>query len=144
MVLRPACTGPVSRKQQEEVGTDISNLAEAIGRVETAEEGFMTAASPSVFAMFLRNQYYPRSREEYLYALADAMRPEYEAIHRGGACAAGRLLNADLASGRHTVLFAELSTEEFLKVAEGNVEALNYALANVPEDRVRLHLCWSE
>ena len=137
MVLRPACTGPVSRKQQEEVGTDISNLAEAIGRVDV-EEGFMTAASPGVIAMFLRNQYYP-SREEYLYALADAMRPEYEAIHE-----AGLVLQVDcpdLAAGRHTE-FAELSTEEFLKVAEGNVEALNHALANVPKDRVRLHLCW--
>ena len=137
MVLRPACTGPVMRKEPEEVGTDIANMAEALGGVDVAE-GFMTAASPGVIAMFLRNQYYP-CREEYLYALAEAMRPEYEAIH-----AAGLVLQLDcpdLAAGRHTE-FAESSTEEFLRAAEANVEALNHALGNIPADRVRLHLCW--
>jgi 5-methyltetrahydropteroyltriglutamate--homocysteine methyltransferase len=98
----------------------------------------MTAASPGVIAFFLRNDYYP-TREAYLSDLADAMKEEYEAIHQ-----AGFLLQVDcpdLAMGRH-LQFPDLSTEEFLKVAEANVEVLNHALANIPPDRMRLHLCW--
>ena len=140
-ILRPACTGPISWKDQEEGARDITNLQAALSGVGPGvepEEVFMTAASPGVISLFLRNQYYA-TREAYLAALVEVMRTEYEAIHQ-----AGFLLQVDcpdLAMGRH-LQFPDLSNQEFVKVAEANVEALNHALANVPADRMRLHLCW--
>jgi 5-methyltetrahydropteroyltriglutamate--homocysteine methyltransferase len=101
-------------------------------------ESFMTAASPGVIAHFLRNDHYP-SREAYLARLVDVMKEEYDAIHR-----AGFVLQVDcpdLAMSRH-LAFPELSNAEFCKIAEGNVEALNHALRDIPPDRLRLHLCW--
>ncbi len=98
----------------------------------------MTAASPGVITFFLTNRFYP-THEAYLRALAEAMRTEYEAI-----CAAGFILQVDcpdLAMSRH-VQFKDLSLAEFRKTIELHVEVLNYALANVPAERVRLHLCW--
>jgi 5-methyltetrahydropteroyltriglutamate--homocysteine methyltransferase len=91
-----------------------------------------------VIANFQPNEFYP-SHEAYLEALAEAMREEYEAITR-----AGFILQVDcpdLAMGRH-IMFAQETDEGFLKYAAQNVEALNNALANVPADRVRMHLCW--
>ena len=136
-ILRPACNGPISRKNEEEGAKDIANLKAALTEVEP-EESFITAASPGVISMFLKNQYYP-SREAYLFALADAMRAEYEGVHEAGFLL--QLDCPDFAAGRH-VEFPELSVEDFLKVVEANVEALNHALANIPSDRMRLHLCW--
>jgi 5-methyltetrahydropteroyltriglutamate--homocysteine methyltransferase len=136
-VARPSCTGPIDWKDRDALQRDIANLTEAASRVE-AVETFMTAASPGVIAHFLRNEYYP-SREAYLARLVEVMREEYEAIVQ-----AGFVLQVDcpdLAMSRH-LAFAELNTSEFVKIAEANVEALNYALQNIPPDRVRLHLCW--
>lgn len=98
----------------------------------------MTAASPGVIAHFLRNEYYP-SRDAYLARLTELMKEEYDAIHQ-----AGFLLQVDcpdLAMGRH-LAFSTLSTEDFLKIAAANIEALNHALRDIPPDRMRLHLCW--
>ena len=98
----------------------------------------MTAASPGVISLFFRNDYY-RSESAYLAAIADAMRPEYEAI-----VAAGFDLQIDcpdLAMGRH-IQYANLDVKEFRKRAAEHVEALNGALANIPAERVRMHLCW--
>ena len=134
---RPACNGPIEWKDREASQLDITNLQAAVSSVEP-EEVFMTAASPGVIAHFLPNDYYP-SREAYLARLADVMKEEYDAIHR-----AGFLLQVDcpdLAMGRHA-RFQDLSTAEFLKVAEANIEALNHALSDIPPDRMRLHLCW--
>jgi 5-methyltetrahydropteroyltriglutamate--homocysteine methyltransferase len=103
-----------------------------------ATEGFMNAASPGVIAVFQPNEHYPK-QEQYLEALAQAMRTEYETI-----VASGLLLqidSPDLAMGRH-IAFRGASEAEFLRNARLQVEALNHALANVPADRVRLHLCW--
>ena len=102
------------------------------------ERGFMNAASPGVIAQFLPNAYYS-SREAYLEALADAMKPEYDAI-----LAAGLELQLDcpdLGLSRH-VLFGDLSDEEFAAVAAGNVEVLNHALRDADPARVRVHICW--
>lgn len=137
LITRPACTGPVTRKDGDEVQTDIANLKAAAAGVNP-EEVFMTAASPGVIALFLTNQHYP-SREAYLSVLVDLMKEEYQAIVQ-----AGFLLQVDcpdLAMGRH-MEFPDLSNSEFLKVAEANVEALNAALEGIPSDRMRLHLCW--
>ena len=98
----------------------------------------MNAASPGVISLFLQNDYYP-SRDAYLAALADAMRDEYRTIVHSGLYL--QLDCPDLALSRH-MLFTDLSDEEFVKVAASHVEALNHALEGVPEDRVRVHICW--
>jgi 5-methyltetrahydropteroyltriglutamate--homocysteine methyltransferase len=134
---RPACIGPITWKDRDAVRKDIENLKAAIKEVK-AEEVFMTAASPGVVPHFMKDQYYG-SEEKYLYALADALKEEYDAIHR-----AGFVLQVDcpdLCMSRHN-RFSDLSTNEFKKIAELHVAALNHALRDVPADRVRLHMCW--
>jgi 5-methyltetrahydropteroyltriglutamate--homocysteine methyltransferase len=136
-VARPACNGPIAWRDHAAVQRDIANLKAALSGVNPAE-AFMTAASPGVIAHFLQNEYYP-SRDAYLARLAEVMKEEYDAISQ-----AGFLLQVDcpdLAMGRH-LRFPELSTPEFLKIAEANIEALNHALRDIPPDRLRLHLCW--
>ncbi|MXU64802.1 cobalamin-independent methionine synthase II family protein [Oceanomicrobium pacificus] len=134
---RPMCTGEVRSKGQGELQKDIDNLKAGMAAAGV-ERGFMNAASPGVISLFLQNQHYP-DREAYLAALADAMRDEYETITSAGLDL--QLDCPDLALSRH-MLFTDLSDDEFLKVAEMHVEALNHALANVPQDRVRVHICW--
>jgi 5-methyltetrahydropteroyltriglutamate--homocysteine methyltransferase len=133
----PACTGPIAYKNMEAVQADITNFTLAAEGMKP-EDTFLSAASPGVIALFLENHYYPND-EAYLYALADAMKVEYSAIHQ-----AGFVLQVDcpdLAAGRHT-RFAEASLEAFRKHAALHVEALNHALAAIPPERTRLHLCW--
>ncbi|QBK31125.1 cobalamin-independent methionine synthase II family protein [Roseitalea porphyridii] len=134
---RPMCTGEVRSKGQGELEKDIANLKVAMA-AHGAERGFMNAASPGVISLFLQNQHYP-SREAYLAALADAMRAEYETIVAAGLDL--QLDCPDLALSRH-MLFADLSDAEFVRIAESHVEALNHALENVPQDSVRVHICW--
>jgi 5-methyltetrahydropteroyltriglutamate--homocysteine methyltransferase len=101
-------------------------------------EAFMNSASPGLITAFQPNQFYP-SHEAYLADLVDAMRPEYEAI-----VAAGFQLQLDcpdLAMSRHTG-YQDLSDDEFVKVAQANVEALNAATANIPPEMMRMHVCW--
>ena len=134
---RPMCTGEIKSKGQEELLKDINNLKAAM-RDHGAQRGFMNAASPGVISLFLQNDYYP-TREAYLAALADVIKAEYETIIGAGLDL--QLDCPDLALSRH-MLFADLSDEEFIKVANMHVEALNHALENVPQDRVRVHICW--
>lgn len=134
---RPMCTGEVKSKGQGELEKDIANLKAAMAE-HGVERGFMNAASPGVISLFLPNTHYS-DRETYLAALSDVMRAEYETI-----IAAGLELQLDcpdLALSRH-MLFTDFSDDEFLKIAETHVEALNQALANVPQDSVRVHICW--
>jgi 5-methyltetrahydropteroyltriglutamate--homocysteine methyltransferase len=134
---RPACNGPVDWRDREAVQADIANLKAALSSAHPTD-AFMTAASPGVIAHFLSNEYYP-SREAYLARLAEVMKEEYDAI-----AGAGFVLQVDcpdLAMGRH-LRFPELGTAEFLKIAEGNIEALNHALRDIPADQLRMHLCW--
>jgi 5-methyltetrahydropteroyltriglutamate--homocysteine methyltransferase len=134
---RPSCNGPIAYRNRDELERDLDNFKAALAGVNVAE-GFLSAASPGVIAQFLGNTYYP-THEAYIAALADAMKVEYDAIHR-----AGFLLQVDcpdLAMSRH-IQFAGTSTAEFRKVAELHVEALNHALRDVPPERIRLHLCW--
>ena len=134
---QPACTGPISWKDWQAVEQDIANLKAASEGLEV-EEVFMTAASPGVIANFLPNEYYP-TEEAYLYGLAEVMKDEYRAIVE-----AGLLLQIDcpdLAMTRITQ-FSHLSEEEFKKIVELHVEVVNYALAGLDPERVRLHLCW--
>ena len=134
---RPTCTGRVESKGQGELHKDINNLKDAMAN-HGVNRGFMNAASPGVISLFLQNDYY-KTREAYLAALGDAMREEYETIVASGLDL--QLDCPDLALSRH-MLFQDLSDKEFLKVAASHVEALNHALENVPEDRVRIHICW--
>ncbi len=134
---RPMCTGEVKSKGQGELQKDISNLKAAMNH-HGIERGFMNAASPGVISLFLQNDYYP-SRDAYLAALADAMRDEYETIVASGLDL--QLDCPDLALSRH-MLFSDLSDSEFVKIAESHMEALNHALKNIPEEKVRIHICW--
>lgn len=134
---RPKCTGEVTSKGQDELNKDISNLKNAMAK-HGAKRGFMNAASPGVISLFLQNEYY-KDRESYLGALADAMKQEYETIVESGLDL--QLDCPDLALSRH-MLFADLTDDEFIKIANMHVEALNHALRDVPQEKVRLHICW--
>ncbi|MCP4790846.1 MAG: cobalamin-independent methionine synthase II family protein [Gammaproteobacteria bacterium] len=134
---RPMCVDKVMSKGQEELNKDIANLKAAMVK-NGAQRGFMNAASPGVISLFLQNDYYA-TREEYLEALANAMKQEYETIVAAGLDL--QLDCPDLALSRH-MLFSDLSDDEFIKVANMHVEALNHALQNVPEEKVRVHICW--
>lgn len=134
---RPCCVGPIEVKSMQPLEDDLAHFADALEDVDVAE-GFMNAASPGVIALFQPNQHYG-SQDDYLEALAEGMRPEYEAI-----VAAGYILqldSPDLGLGRH-MMFKGKADSEYQKLAEGHVEALNHALRNVPSERVRMHICW--
>lgn len=134
---RPMCTGEVKSKGQGELHKDIDNLKAAMHK-HGISRGFMNAASPGVISLFLQNNHY-KNREAYLAALADAMKDEYEAIVASGLEL--QLDCPDLALSRH-MLFTDLSDSEFVKIADSHVDALNHALANVPKEKVRVHICW--
>ena len=134
---RPQCTGPIASKGDADLMADIANLKAAM-ETHGVERGFMNAASPGVIAQFLPNAWYP-SREAYLEALGDAMKPEYDAILASGLDL--QLDCPDLGLSRH-VLFGDLSDREFAKVAAANVEVLNHALRDADPARVRVHICW--
>jgi 5-methyltetrahydropteroyltriglutamate--homocysteine methyltransferase len=134
---RPVCKGPIQVKDLTPLRQDIARMKEALSQAKVAE-GFMNSASPGTIAVFQPNEYYP-SHETYLEALSNAMREEYEMIANSGLLL--QLDCPDLAMGRHT-RFKNLSDEQFLRNAEQQVEALNHALARIPADRVRLHICW--
>ncbi len=134
---RPMCTGEVVSKGQGELQADIDNLKAGMA-AHGASRGFMNAASPGVISLFLQNRHYA-TREAYLAALADAMKAEYETIVGAGLDL--QLDCPDLALSRH-MLFADLSDDEFIRVAGMHVEALNHALRDIDPARVRVHICW--
>lgn len=133
----PACNAPITVKDMTAVEADSRTLNAAVAR-HPGRQAFMSAASPGVTALFFANDYYD-SDEAYLFALAEGLRHEYEAIAN-----AGILLQIDcpdLAMGRHTQ-FRDLSLSQFRDRIMLNIEALNRATANIPPERLRMHLCW--
>lgn len=132
-VKRLACSGPVRYVGQQDLQRDLDNLKAAV-QGSSITETFMTAASPGVIAVFQPNQHYP-TNADYLWALADAMKEEYEAIHQ-----AGFILQLDCPD------FTGLSAVETPGVPPPDlvqrVEALNHAVSGIPPERMRLHLCW--
>ena len=134
---RPQCVGEVTSKGQGELEKDIAHLKAGMA-THGASRGFMNAASPGVISLFLQNTYY-KTREAYLAALADAMKAEYETIVAAGLDL--QLDCPDLALSRH-MLFADLSDDEFVKIADMHVEALNHALRDISPEHVRVHICW--
>ena len=135
---RPACTGPVAWKDWPAVERDIQNLKDGAAAAG-ADEVFMTSPSPGQIGRFLQNRYYP-SDEKYLYTLAGVMKREYKAIVDAGFVL--QIDCPDLALGRHTQ-FANLTLREFRDVAAMHVEVLNYAVADLAPDRMRIHVCWA-
>jgi 5-methyltetrahydropteroyltriglutamate--homocysteine methyltransferase len=133
----PACNAPIVVRDTEAANDDVAALKSALAAVGRSD-AFMNAASPGVISLFFRNEHY-KDHETYLYAIADAMRHEYETIAK-----AGFLLQIDcpdLAMGRH-IQYADLDLPEFRKRIGMHIAALNHALANIPPEQLRLHLCW--
>ena len=133
----PACNAPISVRDPQAAIADVDNLKTAMGAVRTTG-GFMSAASPGVVAVFFRNDHYP-SEEAYLYAIADAMQQEYEAV-----ASAGLVLQIDcpdLAMGKH-IKYHDADLKTFRKAAALNIEAMNHAVANIPAEQLRMHVCW--
>ncbi len=134
---RPCCIGEIKVKDMAPVGADIKNLLAAI-EVNPVTDAFINAASPGVIALFQPNRHYA-THEAYLEALANAMSHEYKAIVDSGLML--QIDSPDLGLGRH-MMFKNKSDEEYIKLANLHVDALNYALTGLPEDRLRLHVCW--
>lgn len=133
----PACNAPITVKDMTAVDRDATALNTALAR-HAGKQAFMSAASPGVTALFFRNDYYD-SDEDYVFALAEGLRHEYEAI-----AAQGIILQIDcpdLAMGRHTQ-FRELDLSGFRDKMALNIEALNRATANIPAEQLRMHMCW--
>src|SRR5579859_878589 len=133
----PACTGPITLRDKDAVHQDIANVKAALQEVQPAEV-FLPAASPGTIAQAMQNQYYP-TQEAYLYALADAMRYEYQAIAKAGFLL--QLDCPDLAMQRHT-RFASASLDDFRRQVQQNIEVLNHALTGIAPEQVRIHVCW--
>ena len=133
----PACNAPIAVRDANAAREDVAHLLAAAREVKV-EETFLTAASPGVVSLFFRNEHYP-SEEAYVFAIAEAMRHEYETIANAGIVL--QIDCPDLGMGRH-IQYADLPLAEWRKKAQMHVEALNHAVANIPADRLRMHLCW--
>jgi 5-methyltetrahydropteroyltriglutamate--homocysteine methyltransferase len=133
----PTCTGPLTYTGHDALRADLDNFANAPGAGEPVER-FMNAASPGVIALYLPNKYYD-TLDDYLFALADAMHAEYQAIVDAGVLL--QIDAPDLAMGRH-IQYAQLSEAEFLQRVETHVQAINYAVRDIDPAKARVHLCW--
>lgn len=137
--VRASCIGPVKLVTLDPLHEDIRRFKAALAKHAAPDtEAFMNAASPGLITAFQVNRHYP-SHEAYLADLVDAMREEYETIVAEGFYL--QLDCPDLAMSRHTG-YQDLTDEEFVKVAAANVEALNAATANIPPEKMRMHICW--
>ena len=134
---RPRCIAQIRPLTLEPLQDDLRHFAAARAR-SGAPAGFLNAASPGVIALFQPNDYYPDD-DAYLEALAEAMRPEYEAIVAAGLTL--QLDSPDLGLGRH-MMYKDRPDAEYLGLIERHVEVLNHALRNVPADSARMHVCW--
>lgn len=133
----PACNAPISVRDAGAAVADVENLKTAMAAVK-ARGGFMSAASPGVVSLFFRNDHYP-TQEAYLFAIAEAMRHEYETVAKAGFVL--QIDCPDLGMGRH-IQYANLPLDEFRKRAQMHIEALNHALANISPDQLRINVCW--
>jgi 5-methyltetrahydropteroyltriglutamate--homocysteine methyltransferase len=137
VVRRIACDGPISYTGHAELQADIDNMKAAIGADDPGNY-FMSAAGPGVASIFQGNVYYT-THEEYIWALAGAMKTEYHAIANAGMTV--QIDTPDFAMGRHSK-FRDQSLAEFRKTIEMHVEALNDALKGIDPQQARIHLCW--
>lgn len=132
----PTCTGPLTYTGQDAIAADIANLRAAVERTG-AQEAFITALSPGS-ASRITNRHYA-TEEEFIYAWADVLREEYQAI-----IDAGFVLQIDDPSIAENFdqITPEPSVEDYAAFTRLRVEALNHALRGLPQDRIRFHLCW--
>ena len=131
------CTGPVTYQGKAAIARDIANFQAALRGV-TVEEAFLPVVAPCSVEVGRRNEYYP-TEEAYLYAIADALREEYQAI-----IDAGLLLQVDdaLLPMQWARMLPNIDTAAFRSFVQVRIEALNHALAGIPPERVRYHICW--
>ncbi|MEM7095407.1 MAG: cobalamin-independent methionine synthase II family protein [Actinomycetota bacterium] len=134
---RPQCVGPIEVKSTEPCAEDIANFQAAID-THQPHDAFMNAASPGVIALFQPDAHYG-DHEQYLYALAEAMSVEYRQIVDAGFVL--QLDSPDLGLGRH-MMFKGQPDADYERLARIHVDALNHAVADIPADRMRLHICW--
>ncbi|HEY5410477.1 MAG TPA: cobalamin-independent methionine synthase II family protein [Caulobacteraceae bacterium] len=134
---RPRCIGEIAVKDMGPVRTDVAHMQAAIDEAHPVE-GFLNSASPGVIALFQPNDFYP-TQDDYLEAVAEGMRAEYEAVAESGILL--QIDAPDLGMGRHT-MYKDRTETDYLSLAARHIEVLNHALRNVPADRVRMHMCW--
>jgi 5-methyltetrahydropteroyltriglutamate--homocysteine methyltransferase len=132
----PVCRSPLTYAGQQAVQRDIANVKAAM-EASGVEEGFLNSVAPGSCARF-ENEYY-KNDEEFLWAAADAMREEYKAI-----VDAGLILQVDdpCIAENWDQIVPEPSVDDYKKFTRVRVEALNHAIRDLPEDRIRFHLCW--
>ena len=131
------CIGPIAYGDPEPLDRDLARFKTAVDKAKPVD-AFMNAASPGVLTKFVPDAYY-KDEDAYVEALSNAMKVEYEAIHKAGFVL--QIDCPDLASARHNQ-YRRLSDEEFLRIADRNVEAINAATAEIPSEAMRMHLCW--
>jgi 5-methyltetrahydropteroyltriglutamate--homocysteine methyltransferase len=134
---RPKCVGEITVKSMQPLADDIANFQSALDANGYAK-GFMNSATPGVIALFQPNEFY-KTQDDYLEAVAEGMRAEYEGI-----VAAGLILqldSPDLGLGRH-MMYKDLDDDGFVKAAGRHIEVLNHALRNIDGSKVRMHVCW--
>jgi 5-methyltetrahydropteroyltriglutamate--homocysteine methyltransferase len=137
-VQTPACSAPITWRGDAEIRRDIDRLTAAVEAAQPTE-AFMTSISPGGIWYILPNAYYP-SDEAYVFAAADAMRAEYLAVYEAGLVL--QLDCPDLAGGRNRPQYAHANIEDFRRMIAMHVEALNHAVADIPPERMRMHVCW--
>jgi 5-methyltetrahydropteroyltriglutamate--homocysteine methyltransferase len=137
-VQTPACSAPITWRGDAEIRRDIDRLTAAVEAAQPTE-AFMTSISPGGIWYILPNAYYP-SDEAYVFAAADAMRAEYLAVYEAGLVL--QLDCPDLAGGRNRPQYAHANIEDFRRMVAMHVEALNHAVADIPPERMRMHVCW--
>lgn len=133
----PSCTAEITVTDAQAAVNDMVALRDAASR-HGHDAIFTSAASPGVISLFFYNEFY-ESHEAYVFAIAEAMRHEYEAIANAGATV--QLDCPDLAMGRHSA-YANMDLDAFRRTIAINIEALNHAVRNIPEEQLRMHLCW--
>ena len=133
----PGCIGPARYKDRSELDRDIANLKSAAGKSNPTDV-FMTAPSPGILTRFIINLHYP-SEDAYVEALADVMKTEYRAIVEAGFVL--QIDAPDLASARNNQ-HRDLTDDQFRRIAERNIAAINAATEGLPADQMRLHICW--
>jgi 5-methyltetrahydropteroyltriglutamate--homocysteine methyltransferase len=137
-VQTPACSAPIAWHGDAEIRRDIDTLKVALEAAQPTE-AFMTSISPGGIWYILPNEYY-HSDEAYVFAAAEAMRAEYMAVYEAGLVL--QLDCPDLAGGRNRPQYAHASIDKFRRMVSMHVEALNHAVADIPPERMRMHVCW--
>jgi 5-methyltetrahydropteroyltriglutamate--homocysteine methyltransferase len=133
-VATPPCTGPVAYTGRAKVEADIANLKASAGDAEV----FMSAASPGIIALYMPDNRHYASTEEYIFALADAMKEEYDAIYQAGIVLQLDCPDLPAAGGDDP----EADKDEFRKQVAMRLAAVDHATRDIPPDRMRMHLCW--